>query len=102
MQVPLPLPVIVRKSRAGMNKEESRQLHILLPATWSPIHSIGVALKLPCLFKDRLVAGSPCLHHHVCPTAVTNGAVRLEPQTNSPFQVQLCPLFASHYFFCKQ
>lgn len=57
MQIPLPLPVIVRKRRAGVNKEESRQFRILLPATWSRISSVRVALKLLCLFKDSLLGG---------------------------------------------
>lgn len=84
MQIPLPLPVIVRKRRTGMNKEERRQFHIMFPVTWGCICSREVALKFPCLFTDSLVSGSPCPHHLVCPTAVTNAAVRLKPQTNTP------------------
>jgi len=102
MQIPLPLPVTGRKSRAGRNNAESRQLRILLPATWSGPYSVRVALKRPCLFRDSVVRGSLCLHHLVHPTAVRNAAVRLRPQTNIPFQVQPHPLFVSHYFFCKQ
>lgn len=72
-----------------MSKEESRELHILLPATWRHIYSIQVALKLPCLFKDSLEGSSPCQHHHVPPMAIKNTAVRLEPQTTILFHVQL-------------
>lgn len=101
MQIPLPLPVIVRKRRAGMNKEERRQFHIMFPVTWSCICCVQLALKLPCLFTDSLVSGSPCPHHLVCPTSVTNAAVRHEPQTNIPFQVQPCPFFCFCLFLLQ-
>lgn len=94
MQIPLPLPVTVREIRAGMNKEGSRQLHhILLAAAWSCIYSGRVASKLPRLFKNSLVRGSPFLHHQVRPTAATNVALRLKPQIDIPSPVQPCPLF---------